>query len=36
MIEIEGADHSLNISNDILRSIDVIHKVIEAEKKYLI
>ncbi len=35
MIEIEGADHSLNISNDILSSIDVIYKVIEAEKKYL-
>jgi len=36
MIEIEGADHSLNINNDILSSIDVIYEVIEAEKKYLI
>ena len=34
-LEIEGADHSLNIKNDTMKSIDVLKKVIEAERNYL-
>ena len=34
-LEIEGADHSLNIKDDTMKSIDVLKKVIEAEKNYL-
>ncbi|EKQ56923.1 alpha/beta hydrolase [Clostridium sp. Maddingley MBC34-26] len=35
VIQIENGDHSLNIKNDVLSSIEVLCKVIEAEKKYL-
>ncbi|WP_297420693.1 hypothetical protein [Clostridium sp.] len=35
LIQIENGDHSLNIKNDVLSSIEVLCKVIEAEKKYL-
>jgi hypothetical protein len=35
VIQIENGDHSLNIKNDVLSSIEALYKVIEAEKKYL-
>ncbi|WP_294403183.1 alpha/beta family hydrolase [uncultured Clostridium sp.] len=35
-IEIEGADHSLNIKNDIVRSAEILLEVIKCEKQYLI
>lgn len=34
-LEIEGADHSLNIKDDVMKSIDVLKNVIDAEKNYL-
>ena len=35
-IEIEGADHSLNIKSDIVKSAKILLRVIECEKEYLI
>lgn len=35
LVKIENADHSLNVKNDILKSIDIIKYVIEKEKEYL-
>ena len=34
-IEIDGADHSLNIRNDILKSIEILGTIIKIEKEYL-
>lgn len=36
LIEIEGADHSLNIKNDIVKSADILLEVIKCEKEYFI
>lgn len=36
LIEIEGADHSLNIKNDIVESADILLEVIKYEKEYLV
>ena len=35
LVVIEGANHSLNINGDILKSIDVIKSVIKVEKEYI-
>ena len=35
-IDIEGGDHSLNIKDDIIKSIENLKKVIKLEKEYLI
>lgn len=35
LIEIKNADHSLNINGSVLESIEILNKVIEAEKDYL-
>jgi predicted alpha/beta-hydrolase family hydrolase len=35
IIEVKGGDHSLNITGNILGSIEVLYKVIGAEKEYL-
>jgi len=34
-LEIEGGDHSLNIKDDVIGSIGVLERVIEAERRYL-
>jgi predicted alpha/beta-hydrolase family hydrolase len=35
LIEIKNADHSLNINDSVLESIEILNKVIKAEKDYL-
>lgn len=35
LFKIEDANHSLNIENDVLKSIDIVKYVIEKEKEYL-
>lgn len=35
IIEVKNGDHSLNIKGDILNSVEVLYKVIGAEKEYL-
>lgn len=35
LIEIKNADHSLNINGSVLESIEILNKVIKAEKDYL-
>ena len=35
LIEVKNGDHSLNVEGNVIKSIEVIHKVIEAEKEYL-
>jgi hypothetical protein len=35
LMEIKNGDHSLNIKGSVLESIEVLNKVIRAEKDYL-
>lgn len=36
LIKIDGADHSMNIENDIVRSSEILTYIIKKEKEYLI
>lgn len=35
LIEVKDGDHSLNVKDNVLSSIEILYKVIEAEKEYL-